>query len=72
MESLHPPTVIAFGALIFVLAVVFYALLYPVREKQEHFEKRLDSFDNELKDLKAGQAKLSSDIAEIKQLLSKN
>ena len=42
-EALHPPTIIAFGALISILAVVFYALLYPVREKQAQFEKRLDN-----------------------------
>ena len=47
-EALHPPTIIAFGALISVLAVVFYALLYPVREKQAQFEKRLNNIESKL------------------------
>ena len=51
METLHPQTIIALGVLISVLAVVFYALLYPVKENQARFEI-------ELKELKTGQANL--------------
>ena len=54
-EGLHPPTIIAFGALISVLAVVFYALLYPVRkditdlkEGQKAIEAKFDKKFDEL------------------------
>ena len=54
-EALHPPTIIAFGALISVLAVVFYALLYPVRkditdlkEGQKAIEAKFDKKFDEL------------------------
>ena len=62
METLHPQTIIAIGALVSVLGFVFYALLYPVRHNQDRLEKRMDSFDSELKDLKAGQAKLDTKL----------
>ena len=54
-EALHPPTIIAFGAVISVLAVIFYALLYPVREKIE--------------DLKAGQKDLGKKIDDLYKIL---
>ena len=62
METLHPQTIIAFGTLVSVLAVVFYAFLYPVRDKQARFEI-------ELKDLKAGQAKLEKRMDSIENKL---
>ena len=59
METSHPPTIIACGALISVLAVVFYALLYPVRQNQKHLEK-------DVNELKKGQTKLETDVKELK------
>ena len=49
MEGLHPPTIIAFGALISVLAVVFYALLYPVRKDLEDLKKKVDQLISDKK-----------------------
>ena len=57
-------TVIAFSASISFLSLVFYALLDPVKKDIANLEGRLDK-------LEAGQARLSADIAEIKQLLAK-
>ena len=58
-KGLHPPTIIAFGTLISVLAVVFYAFLYPVRAEiadlkegqkaiETKFERKFEKMDGKL------------------------
>lgn len=59
-EGLHPPTIIALGALISILGFVFYALLYPVREKQSQME-------TDIKELKVGQAKLEAGQVKLEE-----
>ena len=59
-EGLHPPTIIALGALISILGFVFYALLYPVREKQSQMEA-------DIKELKAGQARFDKRLDSLEQ-----
>ena len=61
------------GPIAFGLKNKFKVKLFSLKlELKNLFEKRMDGFETELKELKAGQAKLSSEIAEIKQLLSQN
>ena len=45
---MDPSTIIAVCALISILAVVFYALLDPLKEKQAHLERRLDKTDEKI------------------------
>ncbi len=53
--------VIAFVAVLTGLGIVFNLLLVPVKANQVNLDKRIDRIE-------AGQAKLSEDMAELKQL----
>ena len=68
-EGLDPQTIIAFGTLVSVLALIFYAFLYPVRENQRRFESELKDVKKEIGDLKAGQVKLEAGQARLEGLI---
>ena len=66
LEGLHAPTILAFGALVSVLAVIFYALLYPLREKQALFETELKEVKTEISGLKTEIGGLKTEIGGLK------
>ena len=73
IESLNVfnPVFLAGTLLIGFMFFLFLGFNIILNSKLDPITKNQSRFDKEIKDLKAGQAELSKEIAEIKQLLKK-
>ena len=69
MEGLDPQTIIAFGTVVSVLAVIFYAFLYPVRQNQARFEAELKEVKRDIASLREGQLRLEGKIEQLHALI---